>query len=70
VQHADRIELAQLFVVRVPIIKKHLRNIFQTGELAEEGGNEDAALKNTKLAKKVDALARPSQPNPPVPEKA
>ena len=37
--------------------------------LAKEGGNEDAALKNTEFAKKVDTLARPPQPKTPQPEK-
>jgi hypothetical protein len=42
------------------------RRLFQQGlnaYLAEEGGNEDAALKNTEFARKLDALARPPQPN-------
>jgi 16S rRNA A1518/A1519 N6-dimethyltransferase RsmA/KsgA/DIM1 with predicted DNA glycosylase/AP lyase activity len=37
--------------------------------LAKEGGNEDAALKNTEFAKKVDTLARSPQPKTPQPEK-
>lgn len=38
------------------------RKLFQQAlkdYVAKEGGNEDAALKNTEFAKKVDTLARP-----------
>jgi hypothetical protein len=34
----------------------------------KEGGNEDAALKHTEFARKVDALAKPPQSKTPPPE--
>lgn len=48
------------------------RKLFQQAlkdYLDKEGGNEDAALKNTEFAKKVDVLARPAQPRAASPER-